>query len=275
MPPQISKIESLKRRPFKKALSLALLAAAALVSVSRPAAAQTFTAPAATTSSQTTLYSNGNATLAIAVDSAGNLFFTLPGAGSFVEDPAGGGPQITLIGGSLSYPKGVAVDNAGFAYTTDYHGHLWQVPAGGGTAVDILAPCNPIDAYYLGTQAVAVDGARNVYAAGNNETTLFKITQAGACSIVPGVTLDANSHIASDPAGNLAYSTGGTLYSLPVGATAGVAVAHTFDAINGLRADSFGNVFVSTNSTVTEVPFLNARALGSQRLHRAALLVSL
>ncbi len=245
--------------------TFSLLLCAGLFGLSASSAkAQTFTPPAAATSSQVTAYSNGNATLAIAADAAGNLFFTQPGVGSFVEDPAGGGAQITLIATTLSYPKGVAVDNAGFAYTTDYHGHLWQVPAGGGTPVDILPACNTIDAYYLGTQVVAVDGARNVYTAGNNETTLFKITQAGACSIVPGVTLDANSHIAVDTAGDIAYSTGGTLYSLPVGATAGVAVAHTFDAINGLSGDTFGNVFVSTNSTVTEVPFLNGALAGAQ-----------
>ena len=251
-----------------RALKLSIFSLAASAGL---AAAQSFTAPAAATSSQITVASNGAATLAIAVDASGNQFFTqpnintaVPGTGSFVENPANGGPQITLISNTLSYPKGVAVDTRGFAYTTDYHGHLWQVPVGGGAAVDILAPCGPIDSYYLGTQVVAVDGANNVYTAGNNETTLFKITPAGVCSIVPGITLDANSHIAADAAGDLAYSTGGVLYSLPAGAAAPVAVAHTFDAINGLRSDPFGNVFVSTNNTVTEVPFLNGALSAAQ-----------
>ncbi len=248
---------------FRKLLTLSLLSGLSSFAGIR-AQAQTFTAPAAATSSQTTVYSNGSASLAIAVDAAGNLFFTRPGEGSFVEDPAGGGAQITLIKGSLSYPKGVAVDNAGYAYTSDYSGHLWQVPAGGGTPVDILPACNTIDGYYLGTQVVAVDGARNVYTAGNNETTLFKITQAGVCTIVAGVTLDANTHIAVDSAGDIAYSTGGQLYSLPVGAAAPVVVARTFDAINGLRADSVGNVFVTTNATITEVPFLAGALAGAQ-----------
>ena len=240
-----------------------LLTSALCAGLTSVMAAQTFTPPIAATSSQTAVSSNGNATLAIAVDAAGNTFFTLPGAGSFVENPAGGGAQITLIATTLSYPKGVAVDNAGFAYTTDYHGSLWQVPAGGGTPVDILKPCGPLDAYYLGTQAVAVDGARNVYTAGQNETSLFKITQAGVCTVVPGVTTDANSRVAVDAAGNIAYSTGGVLYSLPVGAAAGVPVARKFDTINGLRADAFGNVFVSTGSNITEVPFVNGALSGA------------
>ena len=260
----------LSQKLFAK-LSLLFLAGLSGLSA-RSATAQTYTSPAVATSSQATVYSNGSASLAIAADAAGNLFFTRPndnpamGTGNFVEDPAGGGAQIMLIGGNtLSYPKGVAVDNAGYAYTTDYHGHLWQVPVGGGTAVDVLAPCSTLDNGYLGTQVVAVDGARNVYTAGNNESMLFKITQAGACSVIAGVTLDATSHIAVDTAGDIAYSTGGkTLYSLPAGATTPVAVASTFDSINGLRADTFGNVFVSTNSTITEVPFLNGVLTGAQ-----------
>ncbi len=228
------------------------------------AGAQTFTAPAVVTSSQVPIASNGAATLAIAVDANGNQFFTQPAAGSFVENPANGGAQIILIPTTLSYPKGVAVDSLGFAYTTDYHGHLWKVPAGGGTAVDILGACNTLDGYYLGTQAVAVDGSNNVYTAGNNEASLFEITPAGVCTVVPGVTLDSNSHIAADAAGDLAYSTGGILYSLPAGSAAPVAVSHTFDAINGLRSDPFGDVFVSTNSTITEIPFLNGALSGAQ-----------
>lgn len=249
---------------ISKTLMFLCFIAGAVGVIGMPTEAQTFAVPPVTTSSQTTVSSNGSLSLAVAADSAGNVFFTRPNDGSFFEEPAGGGSPITLIATTLGYPKGVAVDNAGFAYVTDYHGHLWQVPVGGGTAIDILTACNTLDSYYLGTQEVAVDGARNVYTAGNNETMLFKITQAGVCSVVSGVTLDANSHIAVDAAGNVTYSTAGVLYSLPVGAAAGVAIAHTFDAINGLRADAFGNLFVSTTNTVTEVPFVNGVLAAAQ-----------
>ena len=222
-------------------------------------AAQTFTPPAAATSSSTTPYSDLSASQALAVDSSGDIFFSRPGSGILAEKPANGGAEITLYtapSGGGGYPKGVAANDT-YAYLTDYAGHLWQVAIAGGAATDLLPACNTVDAYYLGTQAVATDGLGNVYTAGNNETSLFKITSADVCSVVSGATLDANSRIAADAAGDLAYSTGGTLYSLPVGATSPTAVVATFNSIIGLRSDAAGNVFVTTYSGIVEVPFIN------------------
>ncbi len=229
------------------------------------AMAQTFTPPAAATSSQSTAYTGFTQTQAVAVDARGDIFYTQPANGVLAEEPASGAGQITLYTtstGGNAYPKGVAVDST-YAYETDYGGHLWRVPIGGGTATDILTACGSLDNGYLGTQVVATDGLGNVYTAGNNETMLFKINSSGACSIVAGATLDGNSHIAADAAGNLAYSLGGnTLYSLPVGATTPVVVS-TGLTINGLRSDAFGNVFVTTTSSIVEVPFLNGALSGA------------
>ncbi|MGD0735909.1 MAG: Ig-like domain repeat protein [Terracidiphilus sp.] len=237
------------------------------------AAAQSFTPPAVITSSTTTPYSGLTQTEAVAVDASGNIFYTQPAVGNFIEQPANGGAVITLATG-LSYPKGVAVDNRGFAYATDYSGHLWKVPVGGGTPTDILPACNTLDAYYLGTQVVTVDGAGNVYTAGSNETPLFKITQAGVCSTIAGVTLndsktDGMSHVAADAAGDLYYSIGASLYVIPAGASSPVLVTSNFNYIIGLAADAVGDVFV-TNSVpdsytgvVDEVPFVNGAINGS------------
>ena len=228
-------------------------------------AAQTFTPPAASTSSSTTPYSDLSASQALAVDSSGDIFFSRPGSGILAEKPANGGAEITLYtlpsaGGG--YPKGVAANDT-YAYITDYAGHLWQVAIAGGAATDLLPACNTLDGYYLGTQEAATDGMGNVYTAGNNETTLFKITAADVCSVVSGATLDANSHVAADAIGDLAYSTGGTLYSLPATATTPVAVAATFNSIIGLRSDAAGNVFVTTYSGIVEVPFVNGALDGA------------
>jgi sugar lactone lactonase YvrE len=245
-------------------LTLSLLGVA--ISAMAPfAQAQTFKVPAVATSSTLTAYTELAQSQAVAVDSSGNLFYSLPGSGSFVEQPAGGGatiPLYTIANGGAGYPKGVAT-NGIYAYMTDYGGHLWQVPVGGGAAVDVLSACGPIDGYYLGSQEVATDGLGNIYVAGNNETTLFKITSADACSAVSNVTLDANSHVAADAAGDLAYSTGGVLYSLPANATTPVTVPGTFNSIIGLRADATGNVFVTTYSGIVEVPFINGALNGA------------
>ena len=246
------------------ALTLSLLGVGISV-ITSLAHAQTFVVPAASTSSTTTAYTGLVQSQAVAVDSSGNLFYTLPSTGALVEQPANGSAAITLYtlaSGGGGYPKGVATNNT-YAYSTDYGGHLWQVPVGGGAAVDLLPACNPIDGYYLGTQAVATDGLGNIYVAGNNETSLFKITSADACTVVSNVTLDANSQVAADAAGDLAYSTGGVLYSLPATASTPVAVAATFNSIVGLRADAIGNVFVTTYSGIVEVPFINGALDGA------------
>jgi trimeric autotransporter adhesin len=253
------------RKCFSKKCSLLVLTPGlCMLAVGLRAPAQSFTVPAAATSSQTMVETSLSATVSLAVDASGNLFYSQPNVQTLVEQPANGGATITLYteANPGTFPKGVAT-NGTYAYITDYSGHLWQVPVGGGAATDVLANCSSLDNGYLGTQEVATDGQGNVYTAGNNETTLFKITPAGVCSIVNGVTLDANSNVAVDAAGDFAYTLGGALYSLPVNANKPVAVAGTFNTIIGLRADASGNVFVSTDSGIVEVPFINGTLAGA------------
>jgi sugar lactone lactonase YvrE len=215
--------------------------------------AQTYTIPAAATSSQTTVATGLTQVQAVAVDASDDIFYTLPATGDFVEQPAGGGAPITLYTGP-NYPKGVAVDTFGYAYVSDYTGHLWRVPVGGGAAVDILPACNSVDGYYTGTVSISTDGADNVYTAGSgNVNGVFKITKGGTCTLLAS---GAVTHVASDPAGNVYYSIGNTLYSLPAASTTAVVVAGPFTAINGLRADNSGNLYITDNSTIDEIPFV-------------------
>ena len=254
------------RNLFSKKLSLIVLASGlGTWTAATQAAAQSFTIPAAATSSQTKPYTGLSAAVSIAVDANGNLFYSQPNSQTLVEQPASGGSPIVLYTetGNGTYPKGVAT-NGTYAYITDYGGHLWQVPVGGGTAVDLVNPgCNSVDSYYLGTYDVATDGQGNVYTVGG-QSSLFKINSAGVCSTVAGVTLDGStSLVAVDAAGDIAYSNGGVLCSLPVGATAAVAVSASFNSIVGLRADASGNVFVTTYSGIIEVPFINGALSGA------------
>ncbi|MGA7156718.1 MAG: Ig-like domain repeat protein [Acidobacteriaceae bacterium] len=236
--------------------------------------AQTYTPPAVSTVSTTTVATGLTQTQAVAVDPAGDIFYSQPSIGALVEQPAGSTTPITLYteaAGGGAYPKGVAASST-YAYISSYSGNLWQVPVGGGTAKDILGACGSLDAGYLGTITIAVDGAGNVYTSGDNETNIFKITPTGTCSIVSGATLaaDNNQLVAADAAGDLAYATDNVLYSLPAGASSPTVVAATFPSITGLRSDAYGNVFVTEGSSIVEVPFINGTLDGSKLFTVAA-----
>lgn len=269
-------------RNLKQCISARIAQTLAIAAILAPLSvkAQSFTPPQVVTSATTTLSTGNQQIQAVAADASGNVFYTRPDLGELLEQPANGGAVITLATG-LAYPKGVAVDNAGNAYVTDYNGKLWKVPAGAGTPVDILHnqygdACYPADGGYLGTQVVAVDGAGNVYTAGNNESGLFKITPSGTCFAISGVTLThgttnsyGDSHVAADAAGNLYYSVGASLYTIPAGAAAPVLVTSSFNSILGLRTDAAGNVFVSNSAlnsyagVIDEVPFVNGAIDGA------------
>jgi sugar lactone lactonase YvrE len=241
---------------------LSLIAIALGMSAAMTARAQTYTPPAVSTGSQTTLVTGLTQTQAVAVDPAGDIFYSQPAAAapSLMEQPANGSTPITLyteVLGGGEYPKGVAATST-FAYLSSYSGNLWQVPVGGGTATDILTACSNLDAGYLGTITIAVDGSGNVYTSGDNETNIFKITPSGTCSIVSGATLaaDNNQYIGADAAGDLVYATDNVLYILPAGSSTPTMVA-TYPSITGLSSDSFGNAFVTMGSSIVEVPFVN------------------
>ena len=246
---------------YTKTTKLSWLAFGLAIAAASTAAAQTYTPPAVSTVSTTTVATGLTQTQAVAVDPAGDIFYSQPGVGELVEQPAGSTTPITLYteaAGGGAYPKGVAASST-YAYISSYSGNLWQVPVGGGTAKDILAGCSSIDNGYFGTITIAVDGAGNVYTSGDNETNIFKITPSGACSTVAGATLaaDNNQFVGADAAGDLAYATDNVLYSLPAGASTPTVVAATFASITGLRSDTYGNVFLTDGSAIIEVPFIN------------------
>jgi MYXO-CTERM domain-containing protein len=274
----------IKSMQYTRTTKLSWLAFGLAIAAAATAEAQTYTPPAVSTVSTTTAVMGLTQTQAVAVDPAGDIFFSqpatpLPGgtipAGSLVEQPAGSTTPITLYteaAGGGAYPKGVAASSA-YAYISSYSGNLWQVPVGGGTAKDILASCSSIDNGYLGTITIAVDGTGNVYTSGDNETNIFKITPSGTCSTVAGATLaaDNNQFVGADAAGDLAYATDNVLYSLPAGASTPTVVAATFASITGLRSDTYGNVFLTDGSAIIEVPFINGTLDGPKAFTVAAM----
>ena len=251
-------------------LLLGITLGAVFACSSSAARAQTKLNPAVV---QTTPYSDEANAFALAVDAAGNIFFTRPATGVLAEKPASGAAEITLMTG-LSYPKGVAVDTSGNVYVTSYDGSLDEIPAGGGTAVNLLANCGAVDQYYVGSQSVSIDGSGNVVFVGvsggspsTSGSAVYMVTPAAVCSVlVNSATLNGGvpTNATVDLAGNVSYALNGQLYTLLKGATTPVLVNYSFNSINGLRADKYGNVFVSDTSTIDEVPFINGALDGTR-----------
>ena len=222
---------------------------------------------------QTNPYSDEANAFALAVDAAGNIFFTRPASGILAEKPASGAAEITLLTG-LSYPKGVAVDTANNIYVTSYDGSLNEIPAGGGAAVNLLANCGAVDQYYVGSQSVSIDGSGNVIFVGvsggspsTSGSAVYMVTPAAVCSVlVNSATLNGGvpTNATTDLAGNVSYALNGQLYTLLKGATTPVLVNYSFNSINGLRADKYGNVFVSDTATIDEVPFIGGALDGTK-----------
>ena len=141
----------------------------------------------------------------------------------------GTGPQViyspasqSLLGGTYSYPTGVAVDAAGDVFLTDENANaVYEIPAGGGAS------------FLLGTFAlpddVAVDGSGNVFVI-YNRTTLAEIEAVnGKVSASSAVNVIASNFSGLD---GMKVDGNGNVY-LAEGATGGVGMIQEVLAVNG------------------------------------------
>ncbi len=143
----------------------------------------------------------------IAVDSTGNIYvsdtnnFTIRkiAAGGVVTTLAGAAGQNGASdggGGSarFSYPIGIAVDSAGNIYVADFDNDAVRKVTPGGsvsTLAGSLGTAGSADgqggaAHFNHPEAVAVDGAGNVYVADTTNQTVREITAGGSVSTLAG-----------------------------------------------------------------------------------------
>src|SRR5208283_2248252 len=169
--------------------------------------------------------------LATAARAQSLLISTLAGGGYGSSDGTG-------TGASFYYPTGVAVDASGNLYVADTNNHTVRkiTPAGvvttlAGTAgVQGSADGSGPAASFNRPEGVAVDAAGNIYVADTNNSTIRKITPAGAVTTLAGSPGSAGS---ADGSGSSAR----------------------FNSPFGLAIDGAGNLYVGDmgNQTIRKV----------------------
>jgi predicted outer membrane repeat protein len=227
----------------------------------------------------------GVAPSALALDGAGNLFFTVAG-GAVYQIPAGGSSAALLplnLGGASA--QGIAVDGAGNLFVSAGQ-QVLKVPQGGtgqatsisgfqnatALALDALGNLYVLDAgagaifgmstgspqiligNVSGATSLALDAAGDIYVAGSSQITEFRSGQSS-----PFVTFNAGgSFLAVDESGNLFLSNlSNALTELPQSqlpalnfGTASVA-GFTFNNEQNLTVQNVGNQGLTINASYT------------------------
>jgi streptogramin lyase len=198
---------------------------------------------------------------------------TFAGSGNFGYTD---GPSATA---SFKTPTGLATDNQGNVYVTDFGNNVIRKIDPSGTVSTFAGGSSNFN----GPSGVAVDASGNVYVADQNNNQIKKVTPLGVVSIFAGsgavgnndgtgtnasftspygVAVDAQGNVfVSDagnsvireisPAGNVVTFAGDGYYSL----TNGIGTAAEFAYPTGITIDGQGNLFVSDldNNAIREI----------------------
>ena len=230
----------------------------------------------------------------VAVDGAGNLYIadqnnhrirkidstgtvtTVVGTG----ESGFGGDNGAATAGQLSYPSGVAVDNAGNLYIADSGNHRIRRVDSTGTITTVVGTGKSgfggnggpaVQAQLSYPAGVTVDGTDNLYIADSGNHSIRKIDATGTITTVAGTgesgfsgdgglavlaLLSYPSGVAVDGAGNL-YIADSFNYSIrkvdPTGTITTVADARGYDSSIGVAVDSVGNLYIADSHRIRKV----------------------
>ena len=204
---------------------------------------------------KSTLASTGlTAVTAIALDNAGNVYASVPGASSIVKvTPAG---VESNVGASLSKANAVAVDAAGNVYAALTNGSIVEMPGNGGSQITL-------NGGFTNPSGIAFDSFGNAYiadAAANSVTESLAATGAHIVlanqSTVP--TLSGPTGVAVDSYGNVfvANTVGNAVIELPFNGSSAVTLGSGLSSPTGVAVDPAGSLYIADgkNSRIVFIP---------------------
>lgn len=195
----------------------------------------------------------------VAVDTAGNIYFSDTTNDQVVQIAPGGGTKVVATGAPLAYPDGVAVDGAGNVYIADLGGNQLYVASWNGSSYSLLPllPANSCSGSTCYPAGVAVDAGGNVYFTSvpptptpGPDTHLYEISASGIAAVVQSQ---------AGPAASSAISAISTSLVQPSGVA--------FDASGNLFVTDSGGYsvweFTWTGSSWSSAKVISIPAIGS------------
>ena len=279
---KVSMMQSIKGTTVLAWVAASLLGLAG----NQPAAQAQATPLAVVLQSKTLTTINGNAGH-VAANTSGDAFYVSQTDNVLYWVKRGTTTPISLVSG-LSGSRSAYVDSSNNVYVpVNYSGLIIEVPFVNGTYVTgsakaslaactsnkPLTPCTQFggNAYWQATD-MGIDGSGNAYLIDTYNGTdpaglrvhnaIWKLTYNGvtyaAAVQIQGLPNNLNAQMTVDPAGDIFYADGSTLYYAAAGTATAVPFGIGLKAPSGVTLDKYGNLFVTDSSLnqIIEFPAL-------------------
>jgi len=209
---------------------------------------------AAGTGTTSTVATSGTIVYNVAVDGAGNVFYTNPSGTKVWKVDAATGAVSSLAFSGLNAPEGIAVDNTGNVFVSDFNNKdVVELPWGGsgyGAQRLVVGGLN-------GPVGLAPDNLGNIYVADSQNNRVIKVNVSTGSYTAIGSGFNTPRVLALDAAGDLYVGDSGTglLSEVEAGSGTQTTVASGLGALVGLTVDPQGNLYTSTENGTTVLKF--------------------
>jgi sugar lactone lactonase YvrE len=215
----------------------------------------------------------GSTIQGLAIDGAGNLYFSTDTVQGVLEIPRGctsASCTFEIVAGGLgSVAAGLAIDGAGAVYAAEYHDNqVVKIPQGcaSSACVTVIADSTPALGGLNDPEGLAIDASGNLYIADTGGGRIVKIPPGCTSSTCQTILFSGpTTALTLDSAGNLYYISG-LLQEIRFGANFATTILQLGG--NSVAIDSSGSLYVADASTkqVYKVDYTSAPAFafGSQ-----------